>query len=144
VSILDISTLGNPREVYNFPMESGANHIVLSPDKKIAYVASGDDGVYVLDISKEAEISLISTCLTPKYAYHLLLSKNGQKLFVSALNDGVYYLNTINPKDLRHISTYKLLKRPKASALSATLNTAQDTLFIAYGKSGIAKISLKE
>jgi len=143
LSVLDVSTLGNPREVYNLPIEDGANHVVLSPDKKIAYLASGDNGIHVLDISKDLEVSPISTCLTPRYAYHLLLSKNGEKLFVSALNDGIYYINTKDPKDLKHISTYKL-EQPKASALSTVLNALQDTLFIAYGKAGIAKISLKE
>jgi len=143
LSVLDVSVLGNPREIYSFPIKNGANHIILDPSKKLAYVASGDDGVHVLDLSKKDQISLISTCLTPNYAYHLTLSNSGEKLFVSALNDGVYYIDTKNSKDLKHVSTYKLDKA-KASALSATLNAKEDTLFIAYGKLGMAKIRLKE
>lgn len=143
LSVLDLSTLGNPREIYHYPIKDGANNIILSPSRKIAYVASGDHGVHVLDLSKEKEISLVSTCLTPSYAYELMLSKNGEKLFVSALNEGVYYINTKNPYDLKHVSTYKLDKK-KASALSSSLNSKEDTLFIAYGEHGLAKVSLKD
>ncbi len=140
-SVLDITTIGNPREILNFPLEDGSNHVVLSPDKKRAYVASGDNGVHVLDISEDQNISLISTCQTPKYAYHLLLSKDGKKLYVSALDDGVYYINTEDPKDLKHISTYRL-ENKNASALSSTLNRSEKTLFISFSKAGIAKTKL--
>jgi len=143
LSILDLSTLGNPREIYHLPIKDGANNIILSPSKKIAYVASGDNGVHVFDISNPTKISRLSTCLTPSYAYELMLSKNGEKLFVSALDEGVYYINTKNPYDLKHVSTYKLDK-PKASALSSTLNTKENTLFIAYGKLGLAKVPVKD
>jgi len=142
LSVLDLSTLGNPREIYHYPIKDGANNIILSPSKKIAYLASGDNGIHVLDVSKE-EVSLLSTCLTPSYAYELMLSKNGEKLFVSALNEGVYYINAKNPYDLKHVSTYKLEKE-KASALSSSLNTKEDTLFIAYGKHGLAKVRLND
>jgi len=141
LSILDVSTLGNPRKVYDFPVKNGVNHIALSPDKQKAYIASGDDGVHVLDLSKELEISLISTCLTPKYAYHLNLSKDGKKLFVSALNDGVYLIDTTDEKDMKHVSSFKS-KKKKASALSSMLNKAEDTLFISFSKAGISKIKL--
>ena len=141
LSIIDISTLGNPRKVYDFPMKNGANNIVLSPYKEKAYVASGDDGIHVLDLSKKGEISIISTCLTPKYAYHLTLSKDGKKLFVSALDDGVYLIDTTNENDMKHVSSYKS-KKKKASALSSTLNPAEDTLFISFAKAGISKIKL--
>jgi len=143
LSVLDVSTLGNPREIYHFPIKDGANKIIFSPSKELAYVASGDNGVHVLDLSKELEISLVSTCLTPKYAYNLTLSRDGEKLFISALNDGVYFINTKDPKDLQHVSTYKLDKED-SSALSATLNKKEDTLFISYGKYGLAKVSLKD
>jgi len=143
VSVLDVSTIGNPREIFHYPIKGGANNILLSPSKKIAYVASGKNGIQVLDLSKENEITLLSTCLTPSYAHTLMLSKNGEKLFISALEDGVYYIDTKNPYDLKHISTYKLNKT-KSSALSSRLNNKEDTLFIAYGKDGLAKVSLKE
>jgi len=143
LSVLDVSTLGNPREIYHFPIKDGANKIILAPSKELAYVASGDHGVHVLNLSDALEISLISTCLTPSYAYNLTLSSKGDKLFVSALNDGVYFLDTHDPKDLRHISTYALEKE-NASALNVTLNKKEDTLFISYGKYGLAKINLKD
>ena len=143
LSVLDVSTLGNPREIYNYPIKDGANNIILSPSKKMAYVASGDNGIHVLDVSKEAEISFISTCLTPSYAYELMLSKNGEKLFVAALNEGVYYIDAKNPYDLKHVSTYKLYNK-KGSALSSSLNEKEDTLYIAYGKDGLAKVSLND
>lgn len=143
LSVLDLSTLGNPREIYHFPIKDGANNILLSPSKKIAYVASGDNGVHVLDLSNPKEISHMSTCLTPSYAYELMLSKKGDKLFVSALNAGVFHIDAKNPYDLKHLSTYKLDKK-NASALSSTLNNKEDTLFIAYGKFGLAKTNLKD
>jgi len=143
LSVLDVSTVANPREIYHYDIEDGANNIVLSPCGKIAYVASGKHGVHVFDISKDKEISLISTCLTPSYAHELMLSRNGEKLFISALNEGVYFINTKDPKDLRHVSTYKLDKA-KSSALSASLNDKENILFIAYGKDGLAKIRLQD
>lgn len=141
LSLLDISCIGNPREIFNFPLEDGANHVILSADKKIAYVASGENGIHVLDVSTESDISLISTCLTPKYAKALTLSHDGERLYVSALDDGVYYINTKDPKDLRHISTYKI---SDASALNSTLNRAENTLFISLGNAGIAKVKIQD
>jgi hypothetical protein len=143
ISVLDISLIGNPREIANFTIIDGANNIILSPDKKIAYVASGEEGVHVLDISSDKDVSLISTCLTPKYANHLSISQDGEKLFVSALDDGVYYINTKDPKDLRHVSTYKI-PNSTAPALNTTLNKAEDTLFISYAQSGIAQVKLQD
>ena len=143
LSVLDVSLIGNPREIANFPIAGGANNVILSPDKKIAYVASGEEGVHVLDISSQETVTLISTCLTPKYANQLTLSRDGEKLYVAALDDGVYSINTKDPKDLRHISTYKIPDR-SATALNTTLNKAEDTLFIAYAKSGIAQIKIQD
>ena len=143
LSILDISTIGNPREVSTFSLQKGANHVILSPDKKTAYVASGEDGVAVLDVSGDQNATLVSTCLTPRYAHQLSLSKDGKKLYVSALEDGVYYIDTQDQKDLRHISTYKLDKE-EASAFSSTLSPSEKTLYIAFGKAGIAKIDIQD
>jgi len=141
LSVLDISTLGNPREVYTFKMKYGANQVILSPDQKLAYVASGDEGINVLDLSQDLNITKISNCLTPKYAYNLTLSKEGDKLYVSALEDGVYLLNTQDAKELKHIATYKTNKKG-ATALSSTLNKKEDVLFISYGNAGLAKMKL--
>lgn len=143
ISVLDVSVLGNPRELYFYPIANGANNIVLDTQNKLAYLASGEDGIHVFDISKDDKVSLISTCLTPSYAHNLTLSKDGEKLFVSALKEGVYYINTKNKTDLKHLSTYKLDKA-KASALSSTLNAKEDTLFISYGRQGMAKIILND
>lgn len=143
ISVLDISLIGNPREIVNFPLKDGANNVILSPDKNLAYVASGDNGVHVLDVSSEKTVSLISTCLTPRYAKELTLSRNGEKLYVSALDDGVYYINTKDPKDLRHISTYKM-QDSSVTVLNTTLNRAENTLFISFGKTGIAKVEIQD
>jgi len=143
LSVLDISHIGNPRELFNFSLQDGANYVILSPEKKIAYVASGEHGVHVLDVSGEDNASLISTCLTPKYAKQLTLSHGGEKLYVSALEDGVYYINTQDPKDLRHISTYKIQDK-NATALSSTLNPSEDTLYISFAKIGIAKVMIED
>jgi len=141
VSILDISTLGNPRKIYDYAIESGAKSIVLSPYKEKAYVASGEDGVHVLDLSKKEKVSLISTCLTPRATHNLTLSQDGKKLFVSALEDGVYLIDTTDENDMKHVASYKL-KKKNASALSCLLNKNEDTLFISFSKAGIAKIKL--
>lgn len=143
ISVLDISQIGNPREVISYPLQGGANNIILSPDKRIAYVASDENGIYVLDLSSEEKLSTISTCLTPKYAKQLTLSANGEKLYVAALEDGVYTIDTKDPKELRHISTYQSTD-PKAIALSSTLNKAGDTLYISFSKAGIAKVTLQD
>jgi len=143
LSTLDISTIGNPREIASFPLQKGANYVVLSPDKKIAYIASGEDGVHVLDVSGDKNATLISTCLTPKAAYSLLLSQDGKKLYVSAHEDGVYTIDTQDPRDMRHIATYKLDKK-EASALSSTLSSSEDALYISFGKAGMAKFKLPD
>jgi len=143
VSILDISHIGNPREISKYPIKEGANYITLSPKKDIAYVASGENGIHVLDLSNDQNASLISTCLTPKYAKHLTLSSNGERLYVSALEDGVYYIDAKDPKELKHISTYRL-KDSNASALSSTLNQGEDTLFISFSTNGISKIKIQD
>ena len=106
-------------------------------------MASGEEGVHALDISSQETVTLISTCLTPQYANQLTLSRDGEKLYVAALDDGVYYINTKDPKDLRHISTYKI-PDSSATALNTTLNKAEDTLFIAYAQSGIAQVKLQD
>ncbi len=143
VSVLDISTLGNPRELLNFPLETGADDLILSPDKQIAYVASKDAGIHVLDLSQDNNISLISTCLTPAQVHTFTLSKDGERLYASALEDGVYYINTTDKKDMKHVSTYKSTKKD-ALALSSTLNKAEDALFISFEKAGIGKIKLND
>ncbi|MDF1882008.1 hypothetical protein JHD50_11980 [Sulfurimonas sp. MAG313] len=141
ISVLDISTLANPREVYSLPITNGATSIVLSPDKTLAYIASGEDGVHVLRLSNTNKITRVSTCLTPKFASSLSLSKDGKKLFVSALEDGVYLLDTQDVKELKHIGTYKS-KNKDSRATTTSLNTNEDTLYISFSKAGIAKVKL--
>ena len=147
LSLLDVSILGNPREVLTYEVENGSSHVVLSLDKKVAYLSSLAEGVHVLDISNDHNISLISRYQTPKKAYHLTLSKDEGSLFISAMEDGVYHVDTKDPKDLRHRVTYRtdnsLSLEEDAAAFSSTLNPSQTHLYISYGKLGIAKVKLK-
>ena len=147
LSLLDVSILGNPREILTYKVESGSSHIVLSLKKKVAYLSSLEEGVHVLDISDDHNISHISSYHTPKKAYHLTLSKDEESLYISAMEDGVYHVDTKDLKDLRHRVTYKIeddsSSQENVSAFSSTLNAAQTHLYISYGKFGVAKVKLK-
>ena len=106
-----------------------------------------EEGVHVLDISDDHNISYISSYQTQKKAYHLTLSKDEESLYISAMEDGVYQVDTKNLKDLRHRMTYKVesdsSSQEEISAFSSTLNATQTHLYISYGKLGIAKVKLK-
>ncbi len=141
LSILDISDLQNPREIFTTPIVEGVNDIVLSDNNNLAYLACGDAGIKVFNVSNPDAGKLVSICLTPHYVHHLYHYKH--TIFASALNDGVYTIDARNPHELKHLSTYKL-NQPDAAAYSSQLNANRDTLYIAYGKHGIAKIPLQD
>ena len=140
-SILDISDIQNPREIFTTPIIEGVNDIVLSDNSNLVYLACGDAGIKVYNISNDDAGKQLSTCLTPAYVHHLHRYKH--TLYASALNDGVYTIDAHSPHELKHVSTYKL-DQPKASAFSAQLNSNDDTLYIAYGKHGIVKARLQD
>lgn len=147
LSLLDVSILGNPREILTFNVENGSSHVILSLKKKVVYLSSLAEGVQVLDISDDHNISYISSYQTPKKAYHLTLSKDEESLFISAMEDGVHHVDTKNLQDLRHLITYKventLSSEGNTAAYSSTLSASQMHLYISYGKLGIAKVKLK-
>jgi len=142
LSILDISILGNPREILSFEVEGGSNHIALANKKKIAYLASQENGVQVLDIADDQNLTLLSNYQTPHDAHHLTLSKDESTLYISSLQDGVHKVDTKDPHYLKHILTYKVEK--EASAFSTKLDGDEKNLFISYGEAGLAKIELTQ
>ena len=142
LSVLDVSMLGNPREVLSFEVEGGSNHVALSYEKKIAYLASQDNGVQVLDISDDQNITLLSNYQTPHDARHLTLSKDESTLYISSLRGGVHKVDTKDTHYLKHVLTYKVDK--EASTFSTQLDKDEKSLFISYGEAGLAKIELTQ
>jgi hypothetical protein len=142
LSVLDISILGNPREVLNFEVEGGSNHIAIADKKRIAYLASQDNGVQVLDISDDNNLTLLSNYQTPHDAHHLTLSKDESALYISSVHDGVHKVDTKDSHYLKHILTYQVDK--EASAFSTQLDKDEKNLFISYGEAGLAKVELTQ
>ena len=135
LNVVDISIIGNPRSVGDYEVEGGSFDVVYSAKKKVLYLASGEQGIQVLDVSTD-EFKLLSTYYTPTSAQSLLLNANEDILFVSALEGGVSEVDVSNSKYLKHIVTHKTKK--EGQAFSAVLNRAENRLYISYGKAGLA------
>ena len=141
LSILDISIIGNPRKIKDYTVEGGSFDLIYSAKKEIYFLASGESGVQVLDMSKD-EIKLLSTYHTPTSARRLMLNKDENTLFISALEGGVSEVNIRDPLYLKHRMTYKV--KQEANAYNAVLNKAENKLFISYGKAGLAIVEIGE
>ena len=140
LNILDISLIGNPRSIATYEVEGGSFDLVYSAKKELFFLASGEKGVQVLDISDEG-IKLVSTYHTPTSAQSLILNKDENTLYISALEGGVSEVNILDPLYLKHVVTYQ--SKQKAKAYNAMLNRAENRLFISYGQAGLAIINLE-
>jgi len=140
LSVLDISTLGNPRRLLDYNISGGSLAITLSKNRDIIYLASGDNGIEVLDASDKLKITLISKYQTYHKAKHISISQNGQTIFISTLEGGVEQVDAKKSSELKHQVTYKT--EIKASAFTSNIDTSQKYLYISYGKAGIAKIKI--
>jgi len=140
LNILDISLIGNPRSIAKYEVEGGSFDLVYSAKKKLFFLASGDKGVQVLDITDE-EIKLISSYYTPTSAQSLTLNRDENTLYVSALEGGVSEVNILDPLYLKHVVTYQT--KQEAKAYSTVLNRAENKLFISYGQAGLAIVNLE-
>ena len=87
----DISSISLDVKGYNSTYPTTCNTLgyaevsILSPNGKIIYVASGNSGVQIIDISKPNNPIKITTYNTNSYAWDVDISKNGKRLYIATV-----------------------------------------------------------
>ncbi|PCJ16490.1 MAG: hypothetical protein COB02_16015 [Candidatus Cloacimonadota bacterium] len=71
--------------------------IVLSQNGNLAYIADGDFGLQIIDISISNSPIVIGTLNTHVYALSIVLSNDGTKIYLASAKNGMIVIDVVNP-----------------------------------------------
>jgi len=111
--VLDLQNPYEPQEIGSLKFDNtdySMGPIALSPDGTKAYVARGDKGIYVVDISDPRSPKSLGKVFDIQYVGDITFSKDGNILYITGnrYRDGVFYVydvsNASSPKELKKIT----------------------------------------
>jgi hypothetical protein len=132
----ELSIAKQNRVVSSIQTKMARRVIVLSDNTK-AFIADGNGGVKIADISDVNSISIINS-INSSYAYDIALNSNETRLFIADGNGGVkiYDITQAVPDLIMSVNTI--------SARSIALSKDETKLFISSGDKGVNMIDISD
>jgi hypothetical protein len=103
---------------------------------KIAYVANGDAGLRMLDVSDAAAPTAIGVCDTPGTAYGVVVS--GSLAYVADLSSGLRILDVADPAAAVEVGSYDT----PGNAYSLAVDGTSSHAYVADGSSGLRVVDV--
>jgi hypothetical protein len=98
--VVDVTDPSNPSELGLYPTTAQG----VAPAGSLVYVAAGDDGLRVIDVSQPHTPSLVDTLDTPEWAYAVALS--GTHAYVADSGSGLRIIDISTPSNLSEDGFY--------------------------------------
>ncbi len=120
-----------PKEIILGTVDIDSNAaIAFSADEKIAYLADGNQGFKVVDVSNPSQLSIIATLNTTGFLNNIVLSSDGTKAFVSSTfstfgDEFVQIIDISNPKKPKSLSKISI------SDLVGNFQVVEDKIYVA-------------
>ena len=114
-------------------------HVTLSSDETKAFVANGANGLVVLDISDENNITLLGDYNSSGYVNKVLLSSDETRAYLSDNSNGFFILNIT---DLANITLVDSI--PTFNSLDIVLSNDGNTSYVADNSSGLLILDISD
>lgn len=128
----------NDHNIGQVDTNGSASGIVLSPDEKTAYIADGDGGLKIINISDPLHPQIIGVYDTDGYAESVVLSHDGTIIYLADYDHGLHIINVSTPTVPTLLTSMPTPSYAKNIKLSADGQTA----YIADGDSGLQIIDV--
>jgi hypothetical protein len=128
----------NKRIIGSIDTRNSMQDSTLSLDGTKAYVADGNSGLQIIDISDPAMLHILASIDTPNYAKNVTLSVDGTKAYVADWSSGLQIIdvsNSASPYSLASVNT-------SGSARSVTLSADGTKAYVADYSSGLQIIDV--
>ena len=116
------------------------NDVALSSDGATAYVADGNSGLQVIDVSDPLNPSLLGLFDTTGTAIDVTLSANGAIAYVADGSSGLQIIDVSNPSALFLLGTFDT----DGYASGVALSTGDSKVYVADGSSGLHIVDVSD
>ena len=120
-----------------FDTDGNASQVVLSLNDSYIYIADGDAGLKIIDVSDSSNPSLAGSYVTEGQLYMTALSSDENKLFL-ATSAGLRIVDISDPANVTLLGSFSALGEAFSVALSSDGNTA----YIVNRNSGLKVIDV--
>ncbi len=117
-----------------FPMDHFSWALELAVNDNILYVANGENGLLLVDISDPSAPSITGTINLPGYTNGLWIDED--RIYVASRYSGVHTIDIVDPRKPRLLSTIRI------SDLSGRIERHNDLLYLANRFMGVLQVPL--
>ncbi len=143
--VINIRDLSNIKILTHFSTLGSAREVTISENRERMYLASGESGIEIFEISDHQHPRVLGGHNTESSAEHTTISKNKNILYVSTFRGGLQLFDITYPYDPKLIKSVEMKKGvKKGHAIASALSADEKVLYVAYGVTGLGIMTLEK